>query len=366
MMRVIIAGGGTGGHVFPGIAIAEELREQGIAEEVVFVGTGHGLEARVVPREGYQLETLSGAGFVGKSVFRKAQAIWTLLRSFFEARAVLRRVRPHLVIGVGGYASFSTVLAAHFRNIPTFIHEQNAVPGLANRQLARFVDAIAVTYQESMPYFPHEKTLLTGNPVRKNMLRVDRRSAQAVFQLDPERFTIFVFGGSGGARRINRAVVDALGLLTDIRDSIQFIHQTGEADHQETVEAYRTHGFTGVVVPFVYRMGEAYALADVVLCRAGATTLAEITAIGKPAVLVPYPHAASNHQELNARKLEDMGAARVMLDHELSGERLAELFRTLYLDERMRTAMARSAAAFGRIDAADRIVQFAMSLIRKG
>lgn len=365
-MRIIIAGGGTGGHVFPGIAIADELRGQGIADEVIFVGTERGLESRVVPQAGYQLETLHGAGFVGKSALRKIQSLWTLLKSYGEARALLRRVRPHLVIGVGGYASFSAVLAAHFRHIPTLIHEQNAVPGLANRQLARFVDAIAVTYQESMPYFPPEKTMLTGNPVRKNMLRVDERAARAVFELDPDRFTIFVFGGSAGARRINRAVADALASLGDLRDRIQFIHQTGDADHQEIAQVYRERGFAGIVVPFVYKMAEAYALADVVLCRAGATTLSEITAIGKAAVLVPYPYAASNHQELNARKLEDMGAARVILDHELSGERIAELFRTLYLDERLRSEMERSVAAFGRSDAADRIVQLAMSLIRKG
>jgi len=365
-MRVLIAGGGTGGHVFPGIAIADALREQGAVSEVVFVGTEKGLEARVVPQAGYQLETLPAGGFVGKSAMGKIRSLWILLQSFREARALLQRMRPHLVIGVGGYASFSTVLAAHFRDIPTLIHEQNAVPGLANRQLARFVDAIAVTYQESMPFFPQEKTILTGNPVRKGMLKVDERAARALFQLDPDRFTIFVFGGSTGARRINRAVAEALGLLADLRDRIQFIHQTGESDHEDIARVYSDLGFSGIVVPFVYNMAEAYALADVVLCRAGATTLSEITAIGKAAILVPYPHAASNHQELNARKLEDMGAARVVLDRELSGERIAELFRTLYLDERMRSELERQAAAFGRLDAADRIVQLAMSLVRKG
>lgn len=366
MMRVLIAGGGTGGHVFPGIAIAEALREQGVADEVVFVGTEHGIEARIVPREGYQFEALSGTGFVGKSLFRKVRSLWILGKSYCEARSLMQRIRPHLVIGVGGYASFSAVLAAHFRGIPTLIHEQNAVPGLANRKLARFVDAIAITYQESMPFFPAEKTVLTGNPVRKALLRVDQRAVQTAFQLPPDRFTIFVFGGSTGAHRINRMVVEALRSLTDLREAIQFIHQTGEADHQSIAAAYAELGFSGIVVPFVYRMGEAYARADLVLCRAGATTLAEITSLGKAAVLVPYPYAAANHQEMNARKLEDMGAARVVLEQDLSGERLAELFRTLYLDERMRMDMARSAAAFGRADAADRIVQFAQSLVRKG
>ncbi|KAF0181932.1 MAG: UDP-N-acetylglucosamine--N-acetylmuramyl-(pentapeptide) pyrophosphoryl-undecaprenol [Nitrospirae bacterium] len=365
-MRVLIAGGGTGGHVFPGIAIAEELLQQGIADEVVFAGTEHGLEAKILPQEGFQLHFLKAEGFVGKSPLKKIRALALFAVSLMQARSLLQRLRPQLVIGVGGYASVSMVLAAHFRGIPTLIHEQNAVPGLANRTLGRFADAIAVTYQESLDHFPKEKTWLTGNPVRREMLRCDEMTARAAFPLDPERFTFFVFGGSSGAHRINRAVVEALPLLTDVRDSLQFIHQTGEKDHQYVSEAYATAGFAGIVVPFVYRMAEAYALADVVLCRAGATTLAEITAIGKPAVLVPYPFAASNHQELNAKKLEDMGAARVIFDRDLSGERVAEIFRTLYLDERLRAGIKRSAAAFGRVDAADRIVQVAQSLMRKG
>ncbi len=232
-----------------------------------FCRYGKGLESRVVPQAGYQLEKLHAAGFVGKSAFGKIRSLWTLLQSFREARGLLQRMRPHLVIGVGGYASFSTVLAAHFRNIPTLIHEQNAVPGLANRQLARFVDAIAVTYQESMPFFPQEKTMLTGNPCGRACSRWTSGRRGHCFQLDPDRFTIFVFGGSTGARRINRAVAEALGLLADLRDRIQFIHQTGESDHEDIARVYRDLGFSGVVVPFVYTMAEAYALADVVLCR---------------------------------------------------------------------------------------------------
>ncbi len=365
-MRVLIAGGGTGGHIFPGIAIAEELLRQGVADEVVFAGTEHGLEAKVVPREGFHLHFLKAEGFVGKSPLKKIRALAFFLVSLAQSRSLLQRLRPRLVIGVGGYASVSMVLAAHMRGIPTLIHEQNAVPGLANRTLGRFADAIAVTYQESFDHFAKEKTWLTGNPVRKEMLQCDERAARAAFHLDPSRFTIFVFGGSSGAHRINRAVVEALPLLADVRASLQFIHQTGETDHQYVSDAYAAAGFTGIVVPFVYRMAEAYALSDIVLCRAGATTLAEITAIGKPAVLVPYPFAAANHQELNAKKLEDMGAVRVIHDRNLSGELVAETFRTLYLDERLRAAMQRSAASFGRADAADRIVQVAQSLMRKG
>jgi UDP-N-acetylglucosamine--N-acetylmuramyl-(pentapeptide) pyrophosphoryl-undecaprenol N-acetylglucosamine transferase len=366
MKRIVIAGGGTGGHVFPAIAIADALCEHGVASEVIFIGTDKGLEARVVPQVGYPLETIHAEGFVGKSWTEKCSSIWTLLRSFAEARTILQRLRPQLVIGVGGYVSFSAVLAAYFRNIPILIHEQNAIPGLANRQLARFADTVAITYQESLSYFPAEKTVLTGNPVRKNLLKVDKRLARETFHLDPSRFTIFIFGGSAGARRINRAVTEALDLLIDLRDRVQFIHQTGDSDYEETIKKYRSLGFFGTVVPFVDKMAEAYAVADIVVCRAGATTLAEITAIGKAAVLIPYPYAAANHQERNARKLEDMGAARVIADRELNGMRLAELIRTLYVDDRQRSELERHAAAFGRLDAADRIVQCAKSLLRKG
>ncbi|HMK42794.1 MAG TPA: undecaprenyldiphospho-muramoylpentapeptide beta-N-acetylglucosaminyltransferase [Dissulfurispiraceae bacterium] len=366
MTRILIAGGGTGGHVFPGLAIAEALLQHGVADEVAFVGTEHGIEARIIPQAGYKIHFLKGRGFVGKSAFQKLKAGALFAYSLIQARALVKRLRPRLVIGVGGYASVSLVAAAHFNGIPTMVHEQNAVPGLANRILGKLVDVVAATYQESLAAFPQGKIVLSGNPVRKAMLHCDERSARSAFQLSPDRFTIFVFGGSAGAHRINLAVAEALPLLADLRDSIQFIHQTGEADHRVVDSAYRSAAMPAVVVPFVYRMAEAYALADLVLCRAGATTLAEITAIGKPVILVPYPHAAGNHQVLNARKLEDMGAARVILDHELSGERVAESFRTLYLDETLRSNMRKAATAFARVDAADRIVQLAQSLMRKG
>ncbi len=364
-MRIIIAGGGTGGHLFPGIALADEFKEQGLSRDIVFVGTEHGIESKIVPREGYPLKFLRAEGILGKSFFKKVKALLVFLLSFFDSYKILRFIRPDIVIGVGGYASAGILLTAHFRGIPTIILEQNSVPGFANRLLGKFVDAIAVTYQESIAFFPQDRTYLTGNPIRKHILRADENKAYSLFPLERGKFTVFVFGGSAGAQSINQSMTEALNYLLDLRHNIQFLHQTGEKDHAKVTGAYRNLGFSGIVVPFIYQMAEAYSIADIVVCRAGATTLAEITAIGKPAILVPYPYAASNHQEHNARRLEDMGAARLILDRDLSGEALAGAVRDLYNDEKARKDMQKVASVFGRNDAAERVVDIAMSLVKK-
>ncbi|MCC6346383.1 MAG: undecaprenyldiphospho-muramoylpentapeptide beta-N-acetylglucosaminyltransferase, partial [Nitrospirales bacterium] len=307
-------------------------------------------------------------GLVGRSFAKKVRALFLFLLSLYDSRRILRSVRPGIVIGVGGYASAGMLLTAHMKGIPTLVLEQNSVPGVTNRFLGKLVDAVAVTYQESMDFFPKGKTHLTGNPIRKQIMKKDsgRDSDQSyvLFHLEKSLFTLFVSGGSLGARSINDAMVEALHHLLDLRQNIQFLHQTGEKDHERVTEAYRRLGFRGMVVPFIYQMAEAYALSDLVVCRAGASTLAELTAVGKPAVLVPYPYAAANHQEHNARKLEDMGAARVILDRDLSGEALSAVIRALYTDEKARREMQRASSAFGRSDAAERVADIVLSLVK--
>ena len=363
-MKVMIAGGGTGGHLFPGLALAEEFKKRDAGTEVVFVGTEHGIEARIIPREGYPIRFLRAEGIVGKSFMKKMKATLKTAVSILDARKILGTVVPDIVIGVGGYASGAIVLMASLRSIPTLIHEQNSVPGTTNRILGRFVDRVCVTYQESMPVFPMGKTFLTGNPIRMNILKGDRESASRLFSLDKDLFTVFIFGGSSGAGSINRVMVDALNHLGDLRDSIQFLHQTGEKDFQGIREAYRKAGMKGTVAPFIYQMAEAYAAADVVISRAGATTLAELTALGKPAILVPYPHAAGRHQEFNAMKLREMGAAHVMLDHEMSGELMAQQIRAMREDGRGLKEMQKASRGLGTPDACGRIVDIAMSLVK--
>ena len=364
-MKVVIAGGGTGGHLFPGLALAEEFKKRDDSVEVVFVGTEHGIEARVIPREGYPLKFVRAEGIVGKSPIRKIRATAKVFLSVWDSYRILNSVMPDIVIGVGGYASGAVVLVAHLKSIPTMIHEQNSVPGMANRVLSRFVDQVCITYQESLSVFPPGKTFLTGNPVRAKILRGEREAAQRLFSLDKEMFTVFVFGGSSGATSINRTMVDALNYLGEYREKIQFLHQTGERDYDSVREAYRKSGFKGTVAPFIYQMAEAYAAADMVISRAGATTLAELTALGKPSLLVPYPHSAGRHQEFNAIKLREMGAAFVVFDNEMSGELLAKHIRDMFGSDSVRNEMQRACRALGRPEACVRIVDIALSLTKK-
>jgi UDP-N-acetylglucosamine--N-acetylmuramyl-(pentapeptide) pyrophosphoryl-undecaprenol N-acetylglucosamine transferase len=365
-MRVIIAGGGTGGHLFPGIAVAEEFIKRDPSSRIIFVGTEHGIEARVIPREGFPIEYLTAEGMVGKSFLRKIRASYLFLAAICRSFNIISSVRPNIVIGVGGYASVGMVVAARLKGIPTIIMEQNSVPGLANRFLCHFADLVAATYQESISFFPRDKTFLTGNPVRKRVFSKETADAYSALGLHKDRFSILIFGGSLGATAINHALTEALHYLLDLRQNIQFVHQTGEKDLKSVTEAYKRLGFHGTVLPFIYRMSDAYTVADLVICRAGATTLSEIASIGKAAILVPYPHAASNHQEFNARKLEDMGAAKVILDRHLTGEVTAKAIRQLYDHPDKRKEMQKASKAFGRTDAAEKIVDLSMGLMRKG
>lgn len=360
----MIAGGGTGGHLFPGLALAEEFKKRDAANEVLFVGTEHGIEARIIPREGYPIKFVRAGGFVGLSFWGKTKALCTLVLSVVDAYRVLQAALPDIVIGVGGYASGAVVLIANMKSIPTMIHEQNSVPGLTNKLLGKFVEKICVTYQESISSFPLGKTFLTGNPIRSKILRGDRESAYRLFSLNKDLFTVFIFGGSSGARSINRAMVNALNHIGELREKVQFLHQTGEKDYESVRESYRKAGIKGTVTPFIYQMAEAYAVADIVISRAGATTLAELTSLGKPSILVPYPYAAGRHQEMNAVKLREMGAAFVLMDSELTGEAIARYIKDMYGNDTIRIEMQRASRGLGRPEACNKIVDIALSLVK--
>ncbi|HWR57476.1 MAG TPA: undecaprenyldiphospho-muramoylpentapeptide beta-N-acetylglucosaminyltransferase [Thermodesulfovibrionales bacterium] len=364
-MRILIAGGGTGGHLFPGIAIAEELRRRDKSTDVYFIGTEHGIEASIVPREGYPIKYIRAEGVVGKSLLKTMRAVLKMSMSMVDSFRLLRDIRPDALIGLGGYASFGPALVGSLKSIPTVIMEQNAVPGLANRLLGKIVDIVCVTYHESMSYFPKNKTYITGNPVRKGIVAAKKDEAYEIFGLEKGRFTIFIFGGSSGARKINSALCGAFTYLHDIRDKIQFLHQTGKNDLETVRDTYRKWEFKGTVAAFIHQMPEAYAAADLVISRAGATTLAELTAVGRPAILVPYPFAAGNHQEFNAQRLAEIGAARVILDHELDSETLSRNIRDLYEKTELRSEMQRSSKSLGKPEAAQRVMEIVMSLVRK-
>lgn len=349
----------------PGTGNSGRVQKRDAATEVIFVGTEHGIEARVVPREGYPIRFLRAEGLVGVSTAKKIKATFKMLLAIADSYKIIRSIRPDIVIGVGGYASGALMITAFIMSLPTMILEQNSIPGLTNKILGKFVNTVCTTYQESISFFPRAKTFLTGNPVRMQVLRGSIESAYRLFSLEKELFTVFVFGGSSGAASINRALTDAFHYMYDLRDKVQFLHQTGPRDHEDIRNAYRKAGFRGTVTPFIYQMGEAYALADIVVSRAGATTLAELTALGKPAILIPYPYAAGNHQEVNARKLLEMGAARMIPDHELKGETLAFHIRELYMNQTIREEMQRNSRAVGRPEACERVADIAESLIKQ-
>ncbi len=364
-MNIVIAGGGTGGHIYPAIAVAREFRKSVPEARFTFVGTAKGLESKIIPKEGYDIRFIRSEGLVGKGVAGTVKSLFKIPLSLKDSRRVLKELRPDLVLGVGGYSSGPVVFSASMMGIPTMIHEQNTVPGLANKILGKFVDTIAVTYHESIQFFPPEKIYLTGNPVRKDILNGDRERGYRIFSLDRDLFTIFVFGGSRGASSINKAVSEALIYLEPFKERIQFLHQTGEREVDAVRETYRYREFKGTVIPFAFEMAEAYAVADLIISRAGATTLAELTACGKAAILIPYPFAAANHQEINARKLWDIGAAQMILERDLNGKALADLIKYLLEDPDAISEIERTSKSLGNIEAAGKIVELMMGLLKK-
>jgi UDP-N-acetylglucosamine--N-acetylmuramyl-(pentapeptide) pyrophosphoryl-undecaprenol N-acetylglucosamine transferase len=326
-MKVVIAGGGTGGHLYPGIAIARELlREPG--NEVLFVGTAQGIEARVLPREGLPVRFITVGKLKGMGLVSIAKTLLALPLSLLQSLRLLREVRPDLVLGVGGYASGPVGMAALLLRLPLIIVEPNSYPGLANRKLGRFADCVALCFPGtgSQGFFPSEKTIMLGPLVRKGIDQGDRSQALKKFGLEPGTFTVFVMGGSGGAHAINLAMKQAAARLKSIR-GLQILHQTGEKDLAETVAGYREAGIKATVHSYIDDMAGAYAAADLVVSRSGATTVAELAVCGTRAVLVPFPFAADNHQAYNASMLAARGSAEVIMQNELTGELLANVLK---------------------------------------
>jgi UDP-N-acetylglucosamine--N-acetylmuramyl-(pentapeptide) pyrophosphoryl-undecaprenol N-acetylglucosamine transferase len=360
-LRVVIAGGGTGGHLYPGIAVARELLARRPGTQITFAGTAQGLEARVLPREGFALDLIRSEGIKGKSILARARGAWLVPAGLWGAWRIVSRRRPQLVIGVGGYSSGPVVLVAALRGLPTMVLEQNAVPGLTNRLLSRFVGAAAVTFDSTREYFG-AKAFVSGNPVRPEFLESVGPLTEAGVDDQPSIAGILVFGGSQGAHAINVAMVEAAEeLAADSR--LHITHQTGERDVEMVRAAYRSAGVQAEVEPFLYDMGQRLRHADVIVCRAGATTLAEIAAAGKAAILIPLPTATDDHQRRNAEALAATGAAVLLPQSEASGGVLAGRILALVGDRAARIRMARAVRALARPDAAKVIVDRALELI---
>lgn len=368
-MKLIIAGGGTGGHLFPGIAVAEEFLSRDPANEVLFVGTERGIEARAVPAAGYRLELISAAGIRGKGTLSQIKGAAMMIYGYAQSRQILKKFQPDLVLGVGGYASLPMVMAARGMQIPRFVHEQNAIPGLTNRLLARFATAAFITLEESARYFPAATTMLTGNPLRRQILNmvesVSLSSARDEMK-STDRFHLFIFGGSQGAHAINSAMIEALPLLQELRIKLEITHQTGEKDCAEVSAAYRAAGIEAKITPFISDMAAEYAGADLIICRAGATTIAEITACGKTCLFIPFPHAVDDHQRKNAEALLKKDACFMMLEQELTGKTLAESIATLAKDRDLVRTTGDLAFSLARLDAARIIVDEMTSATKTG
>lgn len=370
-MRVLIAAGGTGGHIYPGITVAQVLKDQGA--EVVFVGTKDGLEADVIPRAGFRLRAVKAHHIPRKVSWEIPRALVTAVGGTYQAMKVIRQFRPHVVLGTGGYVSGPVLLAAAVLRYPTLIHEQNAFPGITNRMLARVVDRIAVGYGEAKAFFPAHKTTVTGNPVRPEIRTCTREAGQRAFGLDPRKRTLLVTAGSQGARSVNRALLEAAPMLHARRD-LQVLHAAGRALYAEMVEELRSHGVKPdagdekirygniCIMPYIYAMPEALAVADLVVGRGGALSSAEFTVRGLPAILVPYPYAAEDHQLHNARVLEEHGAARILLDQEISGQTLGSLIGQLLDTPGCLQSMARASKRLGKPHATDELVALVNTL----
>jgi UDP-N-acetylglucosamine--N-acetylmuramyl-(pentapeptide) pyrophosphoryl-undecaprenol N-acetylglucosamine transferase len=351
-MRFIIAGGGTGGHVIPALAIAHQLKKQ-FAAEILFIGTARGIETRLVPQAGYPLDLIKVGALKNVSLATRARTMFDLPRALWTAGRMLNDFRPDVVIGVGGYASGPAMLAAIRRRIPTLAFEPNVVPGFANRLVARFVSAAAVHFEETCQYFRNCK--VTGVPVR-----------EAFFEISPkipgEAPTLLVFGGSQGAHAINQALIESLPGLKQKISALHIIHQTGQRDFDDVQSAYQRAGISGEVHKFIDDMPATFARADLLVCRSGASTVGEITAAGKPAIFVPFPRAADDHQNVNARALERAGAAVVVEESNLEAAYLVDTIAALLSDPARLRAMSAAAKSLAHPQAVEEIAEIVRKL----
>ena len=364
-MKIIVAGGGTGGHIYPAVAVIESLRALNNSVEVVFVGTGRGLESGIVPSLGYRMYKIvarplprrKGPGFLLPALLAGVGIIQSLF--------VLLKERPDAVVGTGGYASGPCVLAASMAGTPTLYIEPNRVPGRTTMLLSRFVDEVALGFQECVRFFRKGTNLrVTGVPVRPGLIDTGKAEGVARFGLSPDRRTIFVFGGSRGASSINRAIVDAVRVLGN-REDLQFIIQTGSRDYEYVSKLLAVLPNVCKVYPYIEDIGYAYAASDLIISRAGAVTIAEVTARGLPAILIPYPYATGRHQDSNASALAEKEAAYVINDSDLSGERLAETIDRIVSDPERMAAMSERSRALGAPEASNQIAMRLVELTRK-
>ncbi len=360
-IRMVITGGGTGGHLFPAIATAQKLCDDFPESEVLFIGTVRKLDRQSLDRYGYRVRTIHSYGLKGKSIGQTLKALLFLPISIVQALYHLFQFKPQIVMGVGGYVTAPVLLAAKFLCVPTIIHEQNSIPGLANKKLASLVDRICYSIPGSETCFAKEKRVFTGNPVRKRIVELANKKHD---DSNSNTKTILVLGGSQGAHAVNQLVVSALTRHRDLLpQNIRVIHQTGSRDEQWVKKDYSRSKAEVKVAGFFPDMASIYAQADLLISRAGATTLAELALLGKPAILIPYPFAADNHQAVNAEYYSQEGGAVVFRQSELTGEKLAGTIRDILVEPGRLEEMSRAMAQKGVVDAPERIIGCCLGLL---
>jgi UDP-N-acetylglucosamine--N-acetylmuramyl-(pentapeptide) pyrophosphoryl-undecaprenol N-acetylglucosamine transferase len=350
--RLLVAGGGTGGHLFPAVAVAREFLGRHPDNRVHFVVAGKPFEKRALERLGFAYTILAAEGLKGRGRWRQLLTVFKIPAWVWRSQVILKAFGPDVVLGAGSYTAGPVALAAWLKGIRIVLQEQNILPGITNRSLAPLADRIYVAFDMAADHFPQRKVRVTGNPVREEIVAASQGTATPA---EAGRLTVLVLGGSQGAHAINAALIDGLPQLRQ-RSRLRFIHQTGAADEAAVREAYRQNGVEAEVAAFFDGMGRLYAEADLVVCRAGATTLAEITVAGRPSILIPYPHAADDHQRINAQALVEGGAAPMILEPDLEGSELVQAIDGYLENPAALAAMAAGARSLGRPDAARDIV----------
>jgi UDP-N-acetylglucosamine--N-acetylmuramyl-(pentapeptide) pyrophosphoryl-undecaprenol N-acetylglucosamine transferase len=352
-MKVLIAAGGTGGHIYPGIAVAKEIVRRDANSEILFVGTARGLETKIVPANGFQLSLINSAGLKNVGLMGKLKGLLILPKSFLEAGRLIKDFQPDVVVGAGGYVSGPVLLTASLMRVPTLVMDSNALPGFTNRRLAPFVTKAALTFEEAMPFFG-KKGIVTGNPVRQEFFEIEPKQPNG-------KINLLIFGGSQGARAINNAMTDALKDLS--AEKLQITHQTGESDFEKIRALYGRNGWeTADVRPYISDMVAEFAKSDLIICRAGATSCAELAAAGRASIMIPLPTAADDHQRKNAEALEKAGAARMILQKDLTGKSLANEITGLINSPEKLSTMATAAKKLARADAAAATVDLIIEL----
>ena len=363
-MKIIVSGGGTGGHIYPALTLINAIKAKRPDAEFLYVGTEKGLEADIVPKAGINFTALNLEGglerrFTLSNIFRAANAIWSIK----TAGDIVKDFKPNAVVGTGGYVCGPILLAASLMKVPTLIQEQNAVAGVTNKILSKFVNRIAVGTQDALKNFPADKTIYTGNPIRKEVLEGKKEDGLREYNFTPDKPIVLISGGSRGARSINDAMIDVLKAEAK-KNSAQFLHVTGKGEFNSITKRLADLDAPNIrIVPYLYNMPRAMAMADLAIFRAGATGLAELTARGIPAILIPYPFAAENHQEFNARALVEAGAARMILNKDLTAELLQKNLDELLASPEKLKSMAAASLSLGKPHAADEIADIILKLI---